>query len=92
MVSSSEVEGANVRVGLAEADVRAAGVGPRVTLMRCSIPVRHIDSISSPLKKAMRRDLSCWKRGCVSNSSEAKWINGLCPGVAFAVYKPTASN
>jgi hypothetical protein len=26
------------------------------------------------------------KRGWVSNSSEAKWSMGLCPGVDFGVY------
>lgn len=64
--------GLSERVGLAEAEVRAAGVGPSEMLMMCSIPVRQMDSISSPLKKSIRRDLSCVNRGWVSKSSEAK--------------------
>ena len=41
----------------------AAGVGAHETLITCSKPGRHIDSISSPLKKSIKMDLSCMNRG-----------------------------
>ncbi len=53
------------------------GVGPQVILITCSIPGRHIDSISSPLKKEISMDLSWMKRGWVSKSSDAKCKRGL---------------
>jgi len=68
---------------LPEALLRVAGVGVQVTLITCSMPGRHIESITSPLKKSVSMDSSWMKRGCVSNSSEAKCINGLWPGVDF---------
>lgn len=61
------------------------GVGPQVILITCSIPGRHIDSISSPLKNEVSIDLSWTKRGWVSKSSDAKCKSGLWPGVAFGV-------
>jgi len=64
---------------------RDSGVGAQETLMTCSSPGRHMESISSPLKKSMSMDFSWMNRGCVSKSSEAKCIRGLCPGVDLGV-------
>ena len=64
------------------------GVGESETLMTCSRPGRQIESITSALKKSINRDLSWMNRGWVSNSSEAKCIIGLCPGVDFGVCRP----
>lgn len=55
--------------------------------MTCSRPFNAIASDCSPLKKSRSRDLSCTKRGCESKSSDAKCINGRCPGVDFGVLK-----
>jgi hypothetical protein len=57
------------------------GVGARETLITCSRPGRHIESITSALKKSMRTDLSRMNRGLRSNRSDAKCIIGLCPSV-----------
>lgn len=67
--------------------VSEAGVGPKLTLMMHSRPARHIESTTSPLKKSSKRDFSWMNRGCVRKRSEAKCINGLCPGVDFGVCK-----
>ena len=60
----------------AAADVKVGGAGASETLMTCSKPERCIPSMTSLLKKSRSRDLSCMKRGCVSNSSEAKCMSG----------------
>ena len=69
------------------AALSVGGVGPREMLMTCSIPARCIASMTSPLKKSMSIDFSWMKRGCESNSSDAKCSSGLCPGVAFGVWQ-----
>ena len=45
-------------VALREALLREVGVGAQDTDMTCSRPVRHIESIISPLKKDRSIDLS----------------------------------
>ena len=56
----SEEEGMGLfgLLGLTVVVVRDAGVGAQETLMTCSMPERHIESTTSPLKKSSSMDLS----------------------------------
>ena len=58
LVSSTGSRVCGLSVGTLLADVRDVGVGPSEMLMICSIPVRQMDSISSPLKKSIKSDFS----------------------------------
>lgn len=53
------------------------GVGPTDTEITCCKPARHIESMTSALKRSIRSDFSCIYRGCVLNRSDAKCIIGL---------------
>lgn len=59
---------------------RLGGVGARVILMTYSSPARDTAVMGDPLKKSRNIDLTCMYRGCVSNSSDPKWMTGRIPG------------
>lgn len=72
-----------------EGELKSGGVGATVTLITCSSPDKHIESMTCPLNMSINIVLSCVYCGWESKSSDEKCINGLCPGADFGVFKQT---